>query len=716
MSIRGRLRILILVTLLPVTAVGAATAYVLLEKQRETVQRGARDQVRAIMTAIDTQLRSAVTALELLARAPSLDRDDLVAFRVDAERALAVRHGEWANIIVSDPDSAHMLFNLQGPPIASKDPQTVLDAARTMRPVVSRVAVGRLQRPLFAVRVPVIRDGRARYVISALVETATVAQVIDQQELPKSWAVGVLDRDLQFVVRWPPLMQRTGTPHESLVQALGGSPDGWQRGRLRDGSEVYRAFRRSAFSGWVLSIAIPRDEVEAGLRVTWLLIAGVTAAAVLGLWIAWVFASRITRPIAALARAAPALGRGDVSALPPAGSIEEVRDLAQALGEAAAAIRDREARQLAAEQALRAADRAKAEFLAMLGHELRNPLASVSNVAHLLKVARDQPALLAKVSEVLDRQVQHMTHLVNDLLEMGRITSGKVHLDRQPLDLAATAGHVLAALISGGRFARHDLVRELEPAWVMADAVRMEQVLSNLIDNALKFTPPGGTIRVRVRREGWHALVEVSDTGAGMSQELIARMFELFAQGERTLAREPGGLGIGLTMAKRLVELHEGTIRGASEGPGKGSTFTVSLPAIEAPAPKITTAPSAERGRGKRRLLRIEDNEDARESMAVLLRSAGHEVHTAADGRTGVELAATLVPDFALVDIGLPDIDGYEVARQLRTNPGTKGLRLVAISGYGTAQDQQRSVTNGFEQHLTKPVAFEAIEALLSAE
>ena len=241
-------------------------------------------------------------------------------------------------------------------------------------------------------------------------------------------------------------------------------------------------------------------------------------------------------------------------------------ELAKALGESAVAIRDREEQQRKAEHALRTADRAKDEFLAMLGHELRNPLASVSNAAQLLKMARDQPQVLENVSAIVSRQVEQMTRLVDDLLEVGRVTGGKVRLQREPLDLAVTVVRLLDTWRNDGRFIHHDISTELQWLWVSADRARIEQVFSNLLDNAIKYTPAGGQIRISLRREGANAILEIIDTGLGMPPELIGRVFDLFVQGERTLAREPGGLGIGLTMVKRLVELHDGTVQVKSDG------------------------------------------------------------------------------------------------------------------------------------------------------
>ena len=331
-------------------------------------------------------------------------------------------------------------------------------------------------------------------------------------------------------------------------------------------------------------MSVPTDIADGNLRFLALLWGGFAIAGGLGLWFAWWLASGLSRPIRALAEAAPALGRGQPLQLPDAGSVDELRQLVRALEEAAAAIREREERQQAAEQALRATDRAKDEFLAMLGHELRNPLASVSNASHLLRLAPREPGVIENVGAILARQVDQMTRLVDDLLQVGRVTGGKIRLEREPLDLAAVVGAVVDTWRSGERFMHHEVEAELREVWVLADRARMEQVVANLLDNALKYTPARGRIAISVRPEGGAAIVEVKDTGEGMPAELIERVFDLFVQGERSLARERGGLGIGLTLARRLVEMNDGTIRAASEGAGRGSAFTVRLPAIERPA------------------------------------------------------------------------------------------------------------------------------------
>jgi len=720
MNIHTRLRALILVTLLPIAIFGVAGAFVLVEKERDTLARGLRDQARTVMSAVDTELQASVAPLQLLARSPALERSDLEAFRAEAQRALDAREGAWANLLVSDAETGEMLVNMLAPnasrPVSPPaDVDTIVAAAKTGNPTVSKVVMGPiLKRPLFAVRVPVARDGPTRYVLSAVVETSVVEQLIERIAFPPSWTVAVLDRELRFVARRPNAAADGDHASGSLRQALEKSSEGWERGTLLDGTPIYRAFRRSAASGWSTSIAIPVRVVEQDVLGTWLLVGCFIAAAALGLSIAWVLAARLSRPIRALAAAAPALGRGDASAMPPASTIDEVRELGHALRDAAVAIRDREARQSRAEQRLREADRAKDEFLAMLGHELRNPLASVANVARLLEFAERQPELMRTVRDILGRQVEHMTHLLDDLLEVGRMTGGKIRLERKPLDLAAVTGELIDAWRRGGRFTHHDVEASLAPAWVLADRVRIEQIVSNLLDNALKYTPSGGRIDVAVLSADGVATLVVRDTGEGIGEALIDRVFDLFVQGERGLAREKGGLGIGLTMAKRLVELHGGAIAVESPGVGHGATFTVSLPAVAAPAD--IAAATGGLPAGSHRILVVEDNDDARDSLAALLSESGHDVQAVASGEAGVALAAAWRPEIALVDIGLPDVDGYYVARRLRSLPHGAAMRIVALTGYGSPEDRQRAFSAGFDAHLVKPLDMAALEALLGSE
>ena len=351
-----------------------------------------------------------------------------------------------------------------------------------------------------------------------------------------------------------------------------------------------------------------------------------------------------------------------------------------------------------------AANRLKDEFLAMLGHELRNPLGAISNAVHILdrvEDARGQSATQAR--EIIARQVGHLAGLVDDLLDVGRVMTGKIKLDRSPLDLHEAAGRALRTLRAAGKAGGHTVTLRGEPLWIDGDVARIEQIVLNLVENGLRYTPAGGAIRVEVLRQGTRAVLRVQDTGMGIDPALLPRIFDLFVQGDRALDRGRGGLGIGLTLVRRLVELQAGTVEAASDGPGTGSVFTVTLPALSVPLPPAaveTAAPSMP----SRRVAIIEDNADSREALRVLLELYGHEVHEAADGPTGVELVLRLRPDVTFIDVGLPGLDGYGVAQRLRASADGHALYLIAVTGYGLPADQARARQAGFDSHLVKPV------------
>ena len=356
----------------------------------------------------------------------------------------------------------------------------------------------------------------------------------------------------------------------------------------------------------------------------------------------------------------------------------------------------------------RESDRRKDEFLAMLAHELRNPLAPITNAVHLLR----QPALdaptLDRVRDLLDRQVRHLSRLVDDLLDVSRITRGKIDLRRERLDLARlvreTAEDHRRAVEANGLALAVDIPPA--PVWVPGDRTRLAQVVGNLLQNSAKFTPPGGRVAVRLAadRTSQRAVVEVEDTGIGIEADLLPRVFDMFTQADHTLDRSRGGLGLGLALVKGLTELHGGGATAASRGPGRGATFTVWVPlGVEPPAaPKGAEAlPEA----APRRVLVIEDHRDAAETLRLLLELSGHEVRVARTGPAGVEAAREFRPAVVLCDLGLPGgMSGYDVARALRQDPALAEVRLVAVSGYGQPEDRDRARAAGFDLHLTKPV------------
>ncbi|HEV2611691.1 MAG TPA: ATP-binding protein [Noviherbaspirillum sp.] len=371
-----------------------------------------------------------------------------------------------------------------------------------------------------------------------------------------------------------------------------------------------------------------------------------------------------------------------------------------------------------AEEALNLADRRKDEFLAMLAHELRNPLAPIGAAAELLQFARLDEARVRQTSEVIVRQVNHMTGLINDLLDVSRVTRGMVELDNAPLDIARVVTDAVEQVMPLIRSRRHHLRMELAPdtTMVLGDMKRLVQVVANLVGNAAKFTPDGGYIAVRTEVHEDRVVLEVVDNGIGMAPETVARVFDLFAQAERTSDRSMGGLGLGLALVKRLVELHQGSVCCTSQGIGEGSRFTVCLPRLaESAHSDRCHAAQKVLGRAKPlRILVVDDNVDAALMLAMLLESLGHEVLMEHGSRRALERARLEKPDVCILDIGLPDMDGNELAQRLRRQGGTSGAVLIAVTGYGQDKDREYALAAGFDHHLVKPIDTERLSTILA--
>lgn len=361
-------------------------------------------------------------------------------------------------------------------------------------------------------------------------------------------------------------------------------------------------------------------------------------------------------------------------------------------------------REIEDRQAAERTSHAKDEFLAMLGHELRNPLSAISSAAALIDMPGAGLETASRARQIIGRQSQHLSRIVDDLLDLSRAMSGKILLARRPVDMASLVGACLDTFRATGRTSGYRIDVDLAPNWVDGDPTRLEQIATNLIDNALKYTPSGGSIDIRIGAEDDEVLLTVSDTGVGIGPELLPHVFDVFVQGSISLDRAQGGLGIGLSLVRRLVELHGGSVSATSAGGGAGSSFTIRLPRAEPAEANAPAASVPETACAKPAVLLIEDNEDGREMMATMLDVYGYPVLQSADGLDGVQQALTQLPKVALVDIGLPGIDGYEVARRLRANPETQAMRLIALTGYGLAEDQRRVLEAGFDMHLVKPV------------
>ncbi len=369
--------------------------------------------------------------------------------------------------------------------------------------------------------------------------------------------------------------------------------------------------------------------------------------------------------------------------------------------------------------------RSKDEFLAMLAHELRNPLGAIQGAVHALSLMNRGESMALQATGIIKRQVLHMARLVDDLLDVGRAVTGKIVLKRSDVNFADSVRASVGALTGNGLEGRVRL--ESEPVWVSGDTVRLEQIVGNLVSNALKFTRPGSVVNVSVAREGNEAVLRVVDQGVGIPLDMLPKIFDLFVQAHHTIDRGRGGLGIGLTLVKRLAELHGGSVLAESEGEGRGATFVVRLPAIPAPAALDDQAATYARNGGARmhvtearRVMLVDDNHDSREMYRAVLRAHGHAVCEAGDAECALDLlqkeALGGPIDVAFIDIGLPGgMDGYELARRIRSHPLGRGVRLVALTGYGFPEDRVLSRKAGFARHLVKPVDPDALQLELRA-
>jgi PAS domain S-box-containing protein len=390
------------------------------------------------------------------------------------------------------------------------------------------------------------------------------------------------------------------------------------------------------------------------------------------------------------------------------------RDLERRVEERTAALE-------AANAALRAAARQKDEFLAMLAHELRNPLAPIRHAVQIVQMPDAGRRALERAGGVIGRQVNHLSRLVDDLLDVSRITRGKVTLRKERVDLAPVVAQAVETSRPLIEARGHELTVELprQPVCVEGDATRLAQVLANLLNNSAKYTPDGGHLGLTVEAGPGEAVVRVRDDGVGITAELLPQVFDLFTQGGRSLARSEGGLGIGLAMVKSLVEMHGGSVVGRSDGPGRGSEFVVRLPTVP-PSPSEAaddggSGHSSPPSSPPRRVLIVDDNADAADILAMLLRVGGHDVRTAHDGPAALETAAAFRPEVVLLDIGLPLMDGYQVARRLREQDGAKQALVVALTGYGQEEDRRRAEEAGFDAHLVKPTDPAALQRLVAS-
>jgi signal transduction histidine kinase len=719
MRVRTHLALLAAAVFLPVILGSAIAIRLLLDAERQAVLRSMQELARATVLTMDRELTAALASGQALTTSLSLFRGDFATFYSQAKSANAGGVRETA-LLRADGVQVFNTARPYGTPGAEPSAATrsrVRTVLERDEPTVSDLIVGDLSRKIVvAALIPVtLGDGR-RMVLGQRIEARQLNDKLPR-DVPDAWLISVFDRDGRTIARnhrWEDSV--TGKPRPELMAGLReGSTI--VRSDSREGTPMYAALARSPLSGWTAAVGVPVAELEATAAHAVSLTAGTLLCAVaLACLGALLFARRLLAATEYLSTATEGMVDGW---LPPPVDlrITELNALQKVLHAVSSRlIRLESARQrhLADAEAARslaeAQNRAKDEFLAMLGHELRNPLGAISSAIALVQMGASGQAA-ERAHQIIGRQSRHLAHLVDELLDANRVLSGRVTLAPVPLDLAAAVRDVAQTLQTQGTTSEHEVELDLDPVWVSCDPTRLQQVLGNLIENAAKYTQAGGRIRVSTRTAGGMGELVVADNGKGIDADLLPRVWDVFVQG-KVLSRAKGGLGIGLAVVKSLVEQQHGSVAVASGGPQQGSTFTIRLPpagavAAGAAADDAGAAPAPRPGR---RVLLVEDNADLRDMTCALLQARGCTVMTAADGGSALALAERQRPDVAFVDIDLPDISGYEVARLLARQGG---IRLVAVTGYGQPDDVRRALAAGFDAHLKKPVRLDELERAL---
>jgi signal transduction histidine kinase/CheY-like chemotaxis protein len=712
---------LVVALVVPTLALAALVVQRVTADARGTSERRLIEEARELIRAVDAELEASIRTLSVLADSSSLGAGDLDAFRRVAERFLP-SHATWEAIRLTLPDGRHVINTArQAAPEVEivSDDVSFAEVVRTSRPAIGSMRRGRDGQFGFSVRVPVVRDGEVHYVLSAVITPDRLASVLPFRG-DNGWLRVVLDAENVVVARTRSPETFVGTVvSDDFAEQIRDRDEVMVGSVTLDGEEVYSGVSRGPRAGWRGVVAAPRSLIEADSRRSTTML-GIAGALLLGLGgaAALAIARRISRDMSMATQAAAALvaGRPVQMGTP---RMDEVRQLSDALTRSAELLRIREeerdarlSQAVAARAEAEAAMRAKDEFLAMLGHELRNPLAPVLNALH---VAEASGGVLAdRERRIVERQVRHMARLVDDLLDMSRLHLGTIDLHLESCDLRTIVNEAVEmtrALFEGQR--QRLSIDVPEGIHIECDAHRLTQVFANLLTNAAKYTGPGGDIRLSARVEGPDAVATCEDNGMGLTPDLLARVFDPFVQGARSIDRRQGGLGLGLAVARSLVERHGGTITASSAGEGRGSRFEVRLPLCHREqVDPVGSAPSTPRVPPRTRVLVVEDNDDVRDMLVIALSMNDIDARGAASANDALATAAEWRPHVAVLDIGLPDMDGFQLARALRQVVGGVPLSLMALTGYGGEAYAAEAREAGFDAFFVKPVG---VDALLDA-
>ncbi|HEV7815962.1 MAG TPA: ATP-binding protein [Janthinobacterium sp.] len=732
-SIRFRLAMLVFACVLPAALVSAYLIYDHYQVERTLLLGEALSTARSMVAVVDRDFDTVTTSLRTLSTSNDIELYDLSEFQAQATNVHAIL--PITDISLLEPASGRQLMNTvthagetaQG----DDDPNLVQRVLRGGQPVVSDLyqpASG--AAPFVTIGVPVFRHGVIARVLTAGLQPQTLVSILSDQKLPDTWRATIMDSRGTVVARNRDMRTYLGKQAGAgLMQRLKLAQEDHVDTRTLDGIPVVSIYSRSPKSGWTVVLSIPRQSLSAGLlRTLESLILATVVLLTAGLGLAWLVGGRIAASVQALISPATALGTGAPVIIPRL-DFKEAEQVAASLQRAALALDQAKqaaasemAERQSAQAALIAADARKDEFLATLAHELRNPMAPLVNALEILRMGNGVRAPPRQLLEIMERQLRQMVRLIDDLLDVSRITTNKLSIKREPLtlqDVIAYARETVSHFIDKRG---HQLLVSLPPEAVRlnGDATRLSQVFANLLNNAAKYTAPGGNIALTAVLRGDRVQVVIADTGIGIPAHILAQVFEIFFQADQSLGRSQAGLGIGLPLARRLVELHGGSLAAGSAGEGQGSTFTVELPLAQAECGAPAAAPALGLGLAPEtmlqahRVLLADDNIDHANTLQTLLDASGQLVHVSYDGLAALLAAESFLPEFAFLDIGMPGLDGYELAQRLRANPLTRHCVLVAVTGWGQEKDQRRAREAGFDFHIVKPVRLAQLQEILA--
>lgn len=754
MQVRPLLLLVCASILAPVFLAAVVAVEKVREGERQAAIRGLRETVRATSLLVDGEIQRSMGVLSALGDSAHLKGGDLPGFYKEAAR-LNRMPDVWTLLL--DGHGRQVLNTIvpygtpPPPPVAQERVRQVLN---TQQPLVTDLIVGPVTKKLLTtLYMPAASDGNNRYVVAQAFSVDHWKKVTLLPQGRSDLTIAVIDRQGRFIARSKKSNELLGKQaRPELVAAAAASDEGLIRHKTLEGTDSYDAFVHSKLTGWTIAVAAPVDSIEASATqaVLWL-VAGVGTALALAAGAAVFFGRQFAEAIDTATLAARSL-RDGVTPVVPRTLLQEVNTLNESLVHAGHVLATEKAsresleaertqllaNETAARERAQAENAAKDKFLALLGHELRNPLAAINGATEVLIRRASDPAVLERYLGMIKRQSRHLIHIVNDLLDVSRMLSGKIALDTRPLNLADSVRSCVDAMrtsssatsgASGttGVTERCRIELHAGDVWIHGDPTRVEQILNNLLSNALKFSTPDGLIDVKVYASGeQEAVIVLTDSGAGISPELLPHIFEPFVQGPALAGQVHSGLGIGLALVKQLVELHHGSIHASSAGAGLGCTFLMRFPRIEPPSSPVphaqvlpqahVQAPSAASGR---RVLLVEDNPDAMQSTTEMLALLGYQVTQARDGDEALAAIAASLPDVVLMDIGLPGRSGHQVAAEVRAMPHAARLPLIALTGYGHEGRGLGQAPAGFDAVLIKPVEpatlTQALEAAMQA-